>query len=344
MCVGPRDADVALVGEAPGEAEWQNGMPFIGVSGFILDEILRKVGLRRDACFITNVFTERPPGGDVEKWLVGKKEADLTDSAGAAPVARGKYLHPSKLPHVYRLHQELLAVRPKLVICLGNLALWGVQGVSGLKANRGVMMQAPSGYKVITTYHPVAIAREYPLLPVAVMDFKKGLKYLDGRKLEFRPRRMLINPTIQELRDATTMFLSDPRPMGVDIETKAGQITCVGFGRPEVGITFPFWDGHATEGYFGDNEIEAWLLVQRLLLSPIPKVFQNGLYDIQYMLYTMGLRVERAEWDTMLMHHAMEPELQKGLGFLASLHLDEPSWKFMRQDFARAKDQIKKDD
>lgn len=205
-------------------------------------------------------------------------------------------------------------------------------------------MGSAEGWKVIGTFHPAAIAREYSLLPVAVMDFKKALKYADGRPLNFKPRRMLINPTIQELREATKLFLSDPRPIGVDIETKAGQITCVGFGRPEIGITFPFWDGHSAHGYFGDDEVEAWLLVQKLLLSPIEKVFQNGLYDIQYMLYTMGLRVNNPKWDTMLMHHAMEPELQKGLGFLASLHLDEPSWKFMRQDFARVKDQIKRDD
>ena len=64
--------------------------------------------------------------------------------------------------------------------------------------------------------------------------------------------------------------------------------------------------------------------------SSIPKLFQNGMYDLQYLL-KMGLRPKALAEDTMLMHHSMFPELQKGLGFLGSIYTNESSWKLMRR-------------
>ena len=73
-----------------------------------------------------------------------------------------------------------------------------------------------------------------------------------------------------------------------------------------------------------------WLQVWRLLGSNIPKIFQNGMYDLQYLM-RMGLRVRACDEDTMLMHHAICPEMNKGLGFLGSIYTNEPAWKLMRK-------------
>ncbi len=59
--VGPADADVLFVGEAPGAQEDAEGEPFVGRSGSVLDEQLRTVGLERDAIRITNCVRCRPP-------------------------------------------------------------------------------------------------------------------------------------------------------------------------------------------------------------------------------------------------------------------------------------------
>ncbi len=88
------------------------------------------------------------------------------------------------------------------------------------------------------------------------------------------------------------------------------------------------------------EEIEAWKWVQRLLNLPSPKIFQNGLYDLQY-LRRMKLSVTNSLEDTMLLHHAMHPELLKGLGFMGSVYTNEPAWKLMRK---RGEDQLKADD
>jgi len=59
----------------------------------------------------------------------------------------------------------------------------------------------------------------------------------------------------------------------------------------------------------------------------IPKLFQNGLYDIPFILRTVGIRVLGATHDTMLLHHALQPESLKGLGYLGSIYTDHHAWK-----------------
>ncbi len=64
------------------------------------------------------------------------------------------------------------------------------------------------------------------------------------------------------------------------------------------------------------------------------------MYDIQYC-HRYGLRVNRYAHDTMIRHHALQPEMEKGLGFLASIYTDEAPWKVLRD---RNRDNMKIDD
>jgi uracil-DNA glycosylase len=58
---GNPDAEIVLIGEAPGEREAKKGLPFVGASGRVLDEFLGDAGLTRDEIYITNVVKDRPP-------------------------------------------------------------------------------------------------------------------------------------------------------------------------------------------------------------------------------------------------------------------------------------------
>ena len=60
-------------------------------------------------------------------------------------------------------------------------------------------------------------------------------------------------------------------------------------------------------------------------------VGQNFLFDIHFLWRTVGITVPNATDDTMLLHHALQPEMEKGLGFLGSIYTREPSWKVMRK-------------
>ena len=82
--------------------------------------------------------------------------------------------------------------------------------------------------------------------------------------------------------------------------------------------------------------MEAWRFV-RHVCETFPVFGQNFSYDLQYLYYFMGIRCLNIPDDTMILHHSMYPEMEKSLGFLASIYTNEPSWKFMRTDNATLK-------
>jgi DNA polymerase I-like protein with 3'-5' exonuclease and polymerase domains len=77
------------------------------------------------------------------------------------------------------------------------------------------------------------------------------------------------------------------------------------------------------------DEQAAWRFVKWVLESDFRKIWQNGLYDLQY-LTRMGIRPKNCLHDTMLLHHAIYPELPKSLGFLGSIYCNESAWKDLR--------------
>ena len=95
--VGPDDADLLFVGEAPGEREAAQGEPFVGRSGAVLDEVLRDNGLARSDVRITNCIRCRPPGnrdptgeelGNCREYLEAEIEAvdpDVLVTLGKVP-------------------------------------------------------------------------------------------------------------------------------------------------------------------------------------------------------------------------------------------------------------------
>ena len=85
--------------------------------------------------------------------------------------------------------------------------------------------------------------------------------------------------------------------------------------------------------YWPDSrtELAAWTFVRGILQGDkVSKCFQNGLYDISFLWRAVGIKVRRAEHDTMLLHHSLQPESLKGLGYLGSIYTDERAWKHMR--------------
>ena len=70
---------------------------------------------------------------------------------------------------------------------------------------------------------------------------------------------------------------------------------------------------------------------------------QNFSYDVQY-LWRLGIPVPNWGDDTMIIHHAMQPEMEKGLGFLASIYTDELAWKFMHKKKATDRSGKKEDE
>lgn len=342
----PQRLKIAIVGEAWGADEAQIGLPFVGSSGRELNRMLEEAGIERSQCHVTNVFNLQPKGAfrdnDIENLCVPKAESRVP----MPEMSKGKYLADQYWPEVVRLYDELRKWQPNLVICLGNTAVWALTGTSGIRKIRGTVTAATKGgpgvvgLKLLPTYHPSAVLRDWSLRSVVVVDLMKAARqshYPDIR----RPRRELwIEPLISHIKLFYEHYvLKNCSKLSVDIETAgADQITCVGFApSPERAIIIPFVDNRKADGSYWPTpelEKEAWGWVARYMMHPevanINIVGQNFLYDINWLWTKVGITPVGFNADTMLKHHAYNPELEKGLGFLGSVYTEEPAWKTMR--------------
>jgi hypothetical protein len=204
-------------------------------------------------------------------------------------------------------------------------------GFAKITAIRGTVRTTTTGIKVLPTYHPSAILRNWALRPIVVADLLKEERERHFPEIRRPARTVIVNPSLQDIRD----YLKEDHPiLSTDIETKNGAIECIGFAsRKDHALVVPFTMDEGDGSYWptlGD-ELEAWSMVKNLLERPMPKLFQNGLYDLQYIV-KMGIRPRNCIADTMLLHHALYPEMLKGLGFLGSIYTSEPAWKMMRLD------------
>jgi uracil-DNA glycosylase len=345
--VGNPNAKIVLLGEAPGEDEERTGVPFVGASGRELRACLAEAGIEdvphrygtpswseARNIYILNVFAERPPANNLEKWQVGKSALPL--GYNLPPMARGKFLAPDKVHHVEACKASLSQLRPNLIVALGGTALWALSGLTGISNYRGAIVPSPFG-KVLPTFHPAAILRQWGNRPILLADLEKARLHSESPEYSRPSRKLLIQPTIEEVEDFATQHLGPFGPaVSVDVETKARQITCLAFApSPNLGICIPFVDEtQPGNSYWSlDHELRAWRVVRQLLSGPREVIFQNGAYDVQYFLHHR-IPVRNFRRDTMVRQHASFPELPKALGFLGSIHTDEPAWKLMRRQKA----------
>lgn len=337
---------ICIVGEAWGEQEEQQRSPFVGPSGYELTKMLFEAGIHRAECFLTNVFNIRPrPTNDVSNLCTNKANG----VAELGPISQGKYVRREFLPELDRLRSELTGLRPNLTILLGNTAAWAVLGTSGISRIRGTVTNGGrdpyQNFKVLPTFHPAAILRDWSLRHVTVLDLIKARRESEFPDIR-RPERVIhIAESLNDIEHYFNHSLFSASSLAFDIETAGEQITCIGFAPSEKSaLVIPFFDPRRTEpGRVGcywpalQDELRAWAWVRRILSLPMPKFGQNTLYDINYLWTRYGITIVNYADDTMLLHHALHPESQKGLGFLGSVYTNESSWKLMNRKVASAK-------
>lgn len=343
-----------LLGEAWGEHEERIEEPFVGPSGvallrmladakvislsgtdqdFISDfyrrgdpKSIRSVWLRHPEVHRTNVFALRPLGNKLET-LCGPRDLGIPSYG---PVIPGKYIRVEYSSHLDRLAEEILALDPNLIVPLGGTALWALTGSTGITKVRGTIVvstHCAAGYKLLPTYHPAAVLRQWELRPTTVADLQKAF-YEQSTITITRPScEVWIEPTLEDL----ARFPMASEILSVDIETTGSRVTCIGFApSPNHALVVPFDDSRSTSGSYWPTPTDerlAWDFVREVLHSPTPKLFQNGLYDIAFLWRSYGIKVRNALHDTMLLSHALQPEALKGLGYLGSLYTDFGPWK-----------------
>jgi DNA polymerase len=144
---GQLSAKIMFIGEAPGRSEDEEGRPFVGAAGRILDNMLKKAGIERSQVFITNIVKCRPPNNRVPK------EDELT--------ACRPYLD-----------RQIALIKPKVICILGRTAYSSLLGGSSITPNRGKIVKK-GDQKYFLTFHPAAVIYNKDLRPALQADLKK---------------------------------------------------------------------------------------------------------------------------------------------------------------------------
>ena len=133
---GPADARVMLIGEGPGQNEDEQGLPFVGRAGQLLDRMLDAVDLSRERnVYIANMVKCRPP----------KNRDPQPDETEAC---------------IGFLREQVRLIRPKIVVCLGSVASTALIGPEAkITTVRGTWHEKKGTY-FTATYHPAALLRD----------------------------------------------------------------------------------------------------------------------------------------------------------------------------------------
>lgn len=307
---------IAVVGEAPGPYEVEDGKPFTGGSGRLLWSALHRVGLSRADFFVGNV-SQSPVVGDDDK-----PERNLKRTWKSQAVQDG----------LEQLRKDIETHDPICILLLGGLALKAAFPKEDYKITnwRGSILQAApdsifAGRKVIPTIHPASVMRLWEDWPLFCFDLERFKEECGTATIshEHRNYQLDVSPDLAiQLLQAITDVKS---PVALDIEGGIQGMSCVSFAQSrDSAFIVPL----AT---YGDQDKKRVLrALHRFLASSTPKVLQNSLYDNFVLSWTYKSPIRNVVWDTMLSGWEIYPELPKGLDTQASIWTRHPYYKMGR--------------
>lgn len=145
--VGNPQAEILLVGEGPGANEDQQGIPFVGKAGMLLDDMLAIIGLDRTKVYIANIVKCRPPNN--------------RDPMNVEQDACIGYLR-----------RQMALIRPKILVCLGRIAAMRlIDPKFRITKDHGVWFDV-DGMRMTALYHPSALLRDPSRRPETFEDLK----------------------------------------------------------------------------------------------------------------------------------------------------------------------------
>jgi len=134
--VGRRNAELMIIGEAPGAEEDRQGEPFVGPAGQLLNAMLRAINLRREDVYIANILKCRPPHN---------RDPRPEEASTCTPY----------------LNRQMELLRPRVILALGRIAgQWLLQSELPIGRLRGqVLKYGDAGVPLVVTYHPAYLLR-----------------------------------------------------------------------------------------------------------------------------------------------------------------------------------------
>jgi uracil-DNA glycosylase family 4 len=309
---GPVPAKIAFVGQSPGAQEDAEGLPFIGAAGQMLDDMLASAGIDRRDVYVTNMNKCHPP-----------------QNRPATP-AEVKACKPY-------LEQELALVDPEIVVLLGNSALQGVLGQSGIMSKRGTAIEK-DGRTYYPMLHPAYLLRN----PAYEDPFKSDLERLKRihAGTDEKPETE-IHPVNSELEiDTLIRLLADvppDLPISFDVETATTT------GRKKGGLQHWAPDWRLDTMSFTWEVGKSWVVAvehpegrinwtHRPWFAKLNEALRGKRiigHNIKFDLQALRVRGVHAVgfFDTMVAHHLLDENEQHGLKYLAKKYLGADAYE-----------------
>ena len=150
---GASDARLMFVGEAPGADEDAQGVPFVGAAGKLLNNMLNKLGLRRDEVYIANILKSRPPGN---------RDPEADEIAACLPF----------------LEKQIKAIRPRVIVTLGRIATHALLATKEPLTRLRGQWQRYHNIRVMPTFHPSYLLRSPQERHKTWDDMQQVMEYL----------------------------------------------------------------------------------------------------------------------------------------------------------------------
>lgn len=144
---GNTEAEVLFIGEGPGANEDEQGLPFVGAAGKLLDDMLEMIGLKREAVYIANIVKCRPP-----------QNRDP--------------LNVEKDACIGYLRRQVALLRPKIIVCLGRIAAMELIRENFKITREHGQFCEKNGVLMTAMYHPAALLRDGNKKPETFVDLK----------------------------------------------------------------------------------------------------------------------------------------------------------------------------
>jgi len=321
---GNTRSSVCILGEAPGEREDLKGLPFIGPSGYLLDNMLKEAGFSATECWFTNPYKTRPPDNKMDrlhelgidhKVFLDQFWEELEQYKPTIIVSCGKT--PTQLLCPF--------TKPKRIIKKQN------EKKDGFGHWRGSLLTSPflnHPHYIIPMYHPAFVLRQYSEREICIFILTRAYeewKYFARHgRLESLPSRTIItSPSFQDASGFLTRCINSPDPISIDIELLRRKVPyTISFAPSErEAVSISFWN------YPVKELIILWRKMDEIFRTK-QQIGQNYTTFDAHWLRALGFSVNLSlVHDTLIRHHILWPGLRHKLEFQTMQYTREPYYK-----------------
>ena len=304
VCVwglGPKQAKVMFVGEAPGAMEAKTGKPFQGESGQLLRNELKAAGVEPEDVYISNMVKCRPP-------------ENRTPTAKEIKTCRGY------------LDLEIATVNPEIIVLLGATALKLIKK-TGITELRGSILEM-NGRKYFPMFHPAAALRDPGKLPAIRQDITKLSKLIDGsyedpEEIDWHTiHTKNLDQFLNEF-EGSSYFSFDVETTGLLAQHPDFRVNCIAFTLDnQRSWVLPLNTSRDIEWS------EDILDTIKVMAEGKKAIGHNGKFDNNALMARYGFRFHLT-FDTMLASHVFDENTPHDLKFLAKVHCGAPDYDDM---------------